>query len=148
MQSRPKDGLPQVSVDDLHSTTQIVIPHRSPKLTRSALKYASRLGESLEFRLHLIDVHVVPYGFALDDPDVNPKHLTRRLRSLAQESDLPVFAEVVYARDWEYGFRRSLAPRSVVLIPIQGTWWRRTREKRLAARLRSSGHQVIWVEAE
>jgi hypothetical protein len=56
-----------------------------------------------------------------------------------------VSAEVVYARDWEQGLRRSLGPGSLVLMAIQRSWWR-TSDKRLAARLRKFGHQVVWVE--
>ncbi len=67
------------------------------------------------------------------------------LRRHAQDTDLRVFAEVVYARDWEQGFRRALGPGSVILMAIQRSWWR-TKDKRLAARLRKLGHQVIWVE--
>ena len=124
---------------------QIVIPHRSPRLTKAALKYASTFADGLNIRLRLIDVHVVPYGVPLDEPTVDPKYLARRLRSLAQESTIPVSAELVYARDWEQGFRRALGPVSVVLIAIKRSWWRSS-EKRLAARLRKLGHQVIWVE--
>src|SRR3989442_12200854 len=121
---------------------QVVIPHRAPKLTKAALKYASTLAGDLNARVRLIDVHVVPYGVPLDEPTVNPKHLERRLRNLAQETDLRVLAEVVYARDWEQGFRRALNPGSVVLMPIQRSWWR-TSENRLAARLRKLGNQVV-----
>ena len=126
------------------ATLQLVIPHRTPELTKAALKFAATFA-SLNVRLRLIDVHVVPYGVPLDEPTVNPRHLTRRVRLLAQESTVPVSAEVVYARDWEQGLRRSLAPGSLVLMAIQRSWWR-TSEKRLAARLRKIGHQVIWVE--
>jgi hypothetical protein len=124
---------------------QIVIPHRTPELTRAALKYAAGLADDLDVRLRLLDIHVVPWGVPLDEPAVNPKYLARKIRSLAQESTLPVSAEVVYARDWEVGLRRSLGPGSLVLMPIKRSWWR-TSDKRLAARLRKLGHQVIWVE--
>ena len=126
---------------------QIVIPHRTPRLTKAALKYAATFADGLNIRLRLIDVHVVPYGVPLDEPTVDPKYLARRLRSLAQESTIPVSAELVYARDWEQGFRRALGPVSVVLIAIKRSWWRSS-EKRLAARLRKLGHQVMWVECE
>jgi len=56
-------------------------------------------------------------------------------------------AALVYARDWEQGFRRSLAPGSLVLMTIKRSWWR-TSDKRLAARLRKIGHQIVWVESE
>ena len=123
----------------------IVIPHRTPQLTKSALKYAASLANNLNVRIRLVDVHVVPWGVPLDEPTVDPKYLIRRIRSLAQESILPVSAEVVYARDWEQGLRRSLGPGSLVLMAIQRSWWR-TSDKRLAARLRKLGHQVIWVD--
>src|SRR5215831_7573173 len=123
---------------------QIVIPHRTASLTRAVLKYAAGLTKDLNVRLRLIDVHVVPWGVPLDEPAVNPKYLARRIRSLAQETNLAVSAEVVYARDWEQGLRRSLGPGSLVLMGIRRSWWR-TSDKRLAARLRKLGHQVIWV---
>jgi len=126
---------------------QVVIPHRATQLTKAALKYAASLANDLNVRLRLIDVHVVPYGVPLDQPTVSPQYLIRRIRNLARESILPVSAEIVYARDWEQGFRRALGPGSVVLMAIKRSWWRSS-EKRLAARLRKIGHQVIWVECE
>jgi hypothetical protein len=132
-----------VSIPDL----QVVIPHRSPELTRSALKYASTLAMDLNVRLRLIDVHVVPYGVPLDEPTVDPRHLARRVRSLAMESELPISAEVIYARDWELGLRRALAPGSLVLMAMKRSWWP-TKDKRLASRLRKLGHQVMWVESD
>jgi hypothetical protein len=135
------DLAPPAVVTDL----PVVIPHRSPDLTRAALKYAAGLAGDLNVRLRLVDVHVVPYGIPLDAPTANPKHLTRKLRQLAQESALPISAEVIYARDWELGFRRALAPGSLILMAMKRSWWP-TKDKRLAARLRKFGHQVIWVE--
>jgi hypothetical protein len=134
---------PAVYIPDL----QVVIPHRSPELTRSALKYAATLAMDLNIRLRLIDVHVVPYGVPLDAPTVDPRHLARRVRSLAMESELPISAEVIYARDWEQGLRRALAPGSLVLMAMKRSWWP-NKDKRLAARLRKLGHQVMWVECE
>jgi hypothetical protein len=128
------------------SNLQIVVPHKTSQLTRAALTYAAGLAKDLNARIRLIHIHVVPYGVPLDKPNVNPRHLARRLRQLAQESAMPVSAEVIYARDWEQALRRSLAPGSLVLMAIKRSLWR-TSEKRLAARLRKIGHQVIWVEA-
>ena len=135
------------AVPEAIPTLQVVIPFKTPPLARTALRYASNFADELHARIRLIDVHVVPYGVPLDEPTVDPKHLTRRLSQLAQESTVPISAEVVYARDWEQGFRRSLAPGSLVLMVIKRSWWR-TSEKRLAARLRKLGHQVIWVEGD
>src|SRR5579862_2491162 len=141
--SRSGDELSQVAA--YSPELQVVIPHKTPQLTRAALKYAASLANDLNVRLRLIDVHVVPWGVPLDAPAVDPKYLVRRIRGLAQESTLPVSAEVVYARDWEQGLRRSLGPGSLLLMAIQRSWWR-TSDKRLASRLRKLGHQVIWVE--
>jgi len=129
------------------SNLQVVIPHRAPQLTKAALRYASRFASDLNVRIRLIDVHVVPYGVPLDEPTVNPRYVARRLSRFVQDSTIQVSAEVIYARDWEHGLRRALAPGSLILIAIKRSWWR-TSEKRLAARLRKSGHQVIWVESE
>jgi len=129
------------------SRLQVVIPYRTASLTRAAFQYAANFADDLNVRIRLIDIHVVPYGVPLDRPTVHPKHLARRLRQLALESELPISAEVIYARDWEQGFRRSLAPGSLVLMPMKRSWWRNS-EKRLASRLRKLGHQVVWVESE
>ncbi|HYR84598.1 MAG TPA: hypothetical protein VE422_11020 [Terriglobia bacterium] len=138
---------PAPALGPVSGDVQLVIPHRTPKLTRAALKFAATLAAGLDIRVRLVDVHIVPYGVPLDEPTVDPKHTARRLRGLLQDSELRVSPEVVYTRDWEQGFRRALGPASVVLMPIQRSWWR-TAEKRLAARLRKFGHQVIWVECE
>ena len=127
------------------SRLSIVIPHRTAHRTKAALKYAATFANDLNVSLRLVDVHVVPWGIPLDEPTVDLRYLYRRIRSLAHESGLPVSAEVVFARDWEQGLRRALGPGSLVLMAIQRSWWR-TRDKRLAARLRKLGHQVIWVE--
>ena len=131
----------------VYTDLQIVIPHRETQLTRAALKYAARFANDLNVSVRLVDVHVVPYGVPLDEPTVDPKHLARRIRNLARESTLQISPEIVYARDWEQGLRRSLGPGSLVLMAIKRSWWR-TSEKRLAARLRKLGHQVIWVESK
>jgi hypothetical protein len=125
----------------------LVIPHRTPKLTRAALKCAAQFAEGKNLRVRLIDVCVVPSGSDLAELPVNRNRRERRLKILAQESRFRVSVEVVYARKWEHGFRRALSPASIVLFPIKLTSWQ-TAEKRLAARLRKAGYRVEWVEAE
>src|SRR5690348_13001041 len=118
---------------------ELVIPHRTPEFTKSALKYAETLGD---IQVRLVDIHVVPYGVSLDRPIIQRKQLERRLKRLARETDRQALAEVVYARNWEQGLRRVLKSVSTVLLPIRRSAWR-TSEKRLAARLRKTGHTVI-----
>ena len=133
--------LPSVTDDNL----KIVIPFRDPKSTKAALNYACGLIEGLKARIRLI--HVVPYGIPLDQPTVRPKRLEGWLKKVARQNELPVASEIVHARDWEQGFRRRLAPQSVVLLPMRRTCWC-TSEKRLGARLRRLGHTVVWVDSD
>jgi hypothetical protein len=123
---------------------ELVIPYRTPEFTKSALRYAEALGVE-DIQVRLIDIHVVPYGVSLGRPTIQRKHLERRLRRLARETNLRASAEVVYARNWEQGLRRVLSSVSTILLPIHRSSWR-TSEKRLAARLRKTGHTVIWID--
>jgi hypothetical protein len=141
--SAPMQDLAPVAIADL----EIVIPLITARLARAALKYAWWFSSNLHARIRLIDVHVVPYGVPLDRPTVDSRYLARRLRQIVEESRVSVSAEIVYARDWEQGLRRSLSPGSLVVFAVRRSWWR-MREKRLAARLRKAGHQVVWVESE
>jgi hypothetical protein len=131
----------------IYNDHQIVIPFRDSKLTRAALKQAAGLIAAQDSRVRLIDVQVVPYGVALDSHTVEPKYLERRLKHLARDSGLQISTEIVYARNWEQGLRRCLTPQSTVLLPMRRAWWQ-TSEKRFAARLRRSGHTVVWVECD
>src|SRR5215813_9044516 len=58
---------------------ELVIPHRTPELTKSALKYAAALGVD---QVRLIDIHVMPYGVSLDRPTLQRKHLERGSKGL------------------------------------------------------------------
>ena len=124
---------------------EVAIPHKSPEGTRAALAHAAVLGVGLNLSVRLIDVHVVPYALPIEKPSVQLEHLENNLRTVSACSKVPVIPELVLARDWEDGLRRSLRRRSVVLIPIRKAWWR-SQDKRMAERLRKHGHQVIWVE--
>jgi len=126
---------------------QIIIPFRDSKLTKVALKHAVRFVDGTDSRVLLVDVQIVPYGVPLDHPPCDLQPVERRLKHLAKDCALPVSVEVVYARDWERGFRCVLAPGAIVLLPIYMSWWT-TREKRLAARLRKLGHPVVWVRCD
>ena len=138
-------SLPDVSTRS--GPLDVVIPYKTPKLTAAALECAVSMGQGLDIRLRLIQVYVVPYALPLDKPDVSPDHLKDSLRRIAKKCAVPISPELIFARDWEAGFRRTLRPHSVVVIPIQKAWWR-SHDKRMAERMRKHGHQVIWVEYE
>ena len=140
---RPAEPAQSVKV----RAVEVAIPFKTPELTSAALESATSLGHELNLNVRLIHVHVVPYSLPLDKPSVRREHLENKLRRIAERSAIPVLPEIVFARDWEEGFRRSLRPRSVVLFPIKKSWWR-SHDKRMAERLRKHGHQVIWVDCE
>src|SRR5262245_38932172 len=117
---RPRaSGLDVPMFDDL----QVVIPFRDSTLTKAALKYATALSEREDVRVRLINIHVVPYGVPLDEPAVDANQLERRMKSLARECELPISVDVIFARDWEQGFRRALTPGSIVLLPMRRASW-------------------------
>src|SRR5262245_56054654 len=119
----------------------IAIPHRTPQFTRAALKYAADLLDGWDIRVRVIEIHVVPYGVPLEPAAINPKSSVQQVKKLARKIAVRISAEVVFARNWERGFRRVLSPKSTVLLPAPRSS-RATSEKRLAARLRKFGHSV------
>jgi len=139
-----RQSISQPDISTRSGPIDVVIPYKTPRLTAAALECAASMGQGLDIRIRLIDVHVVPYALPLDKPDVHRGHLESNLRKAARNSAVPISPQLVFARDWEIGFRRTLRPHSVVLIPIQKAWWR-SHDKRMAERIRKHGHQVIWV---
>jgi hypothetical protein len=144
---KQKDRPPELEQSVRVRAVEVAIPFKTPELTSAALESATSLGHQLSINLRLIHVHVVPYPLPLDKPSVCCDHLENKLRRIAERSSIPVQPELIFARDWEEGFRRALRPRSVILMPIQKSWWR-SHDKRMAERLRKHGHQVIWVDCE
>jgi hypothetical protein len=144
---KQKEQAPELDPSHRFRAVEVAIPFKTPELTSAALESAATLGNELNMNLRLILVHVVPYSLPLDKPSVRQDYLEKNLRRIAERSTVPVHPELVFARDWEEGFRRALRPRSVVLIPIQKSWWR-SHDKRMAERLRKHGHRVIWVDCE
>jgi hypothetical protein len=121
----------------------LVIPYTTPELTRAALRHAGVCSD-LNVHVSLIDVQVVPYPCAIDQPPINREYSSSRLRELFKESGLPGRAEVVYTRDLFEGFKRALEPGSLVIIAAKKRWWR-TREEKLARALSDAGHHVMLL---
>src|SRR5205814_6673731 len=63
----------------------LVIPFTTPELTRAALRHA-RVCSGLDVHVSLVDVQVVPFPCALDQPAVNNEYSQRRLQELFSES--------------------------------------------------------------
>jgi hypothetical protein len=123
----------------------LVVPYTTPELTRAALRHAAVCSD-LNIHVSLVDIQVVPFPCPLDQPPINKEYSARRLRELFSETGLPGGVAVVYTRDWLEGFRRTLEPKSLVILATRKRWrpWP-TREEKLARALTRAGHQVMLL---
>lgn len=123
----------------------LVVPFRTTEQTTAALKFAATMGKGLNWSVRLVDVQVVPVQFSMASPPIDRAFSENRLQTLAGALDVPVRANLVYARDWESGFDHLLKPDSLVVLAIRKRFWK-TADQRLAERLTKHGHQVVLVE--
>ena len=122
-----------------------VIPYTHPSITREALAAAASLTGGLSARVLVAAVHVVPFPADLHFPELVRIHLEARLAELAAESPVAVEPVVVLARSEEEGIA-CIAPRgATVIIGARKRLWP-TRERRLALRLKRSGHSVAVLD--
>ena len=136
-------------IQELHADVlQVVVPvFRTPEETTAALEFAATLSEGLNWSVRLVDVQAVPFHCTLELPPINREFSESRLQALAAAVDVPVRADLVYARAWDEGFDRLLRPESLVVLATRKRFWK-TAEERLAARLTRQGHHLILVECK
>ena len=84
----------------------------------------------------------VPYPLELAGSPVAIDWLEETLCELASKSAVDTHVDIILSRDTQRTLRRVLRPHSLVVIGSRRRWWR-TKEQRLAERLRNDGHQVI-----
>jgi hypothetical protein len=120
----------------------LVVPFTTPELTRSALNAADRMGGELNASLRLVKVQVVPYPLQIDQPPVYLEFLKNQLDQF--RSELPMTNEVRLSREAETGLLGALKCDSIVVLATRRRPWR-TRNERLAAKLRRAGHKVVLI---
>jgi hypothetical protein len=120
----------------------LVVPFTTPDLTRSALNAADRMGGELNASLRLVKVQVVPYPLQIDQPPVYLEFLKNQLAQF--RSELPMTNEVRLSREAEAGLLGALKRDSIVVLATRRRPWR-TRNERLAAKLRRAGHKVVLI---
>jgi hypothetical protein len=120
----------------------LVVPFTTPDLTRIAIKAAERLSPGLHASVRLLKVQLVP--FPLQQSPVHLGFLKRQLEAF--QSELPLSAHILLAREYEPDLMRALGPGSIVILASKCRPWR-TRSESLAAKLRRGGHQVVLVYA-
>jgi hypothetical protein len=119
----------------------------SADATLAALKEAGDLARSLGGHITLIVPQIVPYPLPLTSPPVLADFNERRLRVIASGCRVETRVCIYLCRDPLETLRSVLKPHSLVVVGSRKRWWP-TAEKRLAAKLRSAGHEVIVTERE
>ena len=117
------------------------------KGTSMALKTASQLAADLNACIRIRAAFAVPMRLPLDHPQISIVFMEKLLSDLAAQlpEDAPEATGHIYlCRDRLETFSRVLFPNSLVVIAGPKRPWR-TDESRIARRLQSNGHRVIFV---
>jgi hypothetical protein len=118
----------------------------SIRATVAALKHAGALAARLGARIRLVVPQIVPYPLPLNKPPVARDFNERRFRALANESAVETTVHVYLCRDQKAMLSSLLKPHSLIVIGGYKRMWPGV-EKRLARKLRRSGHEVVLIEA-
>ena len=148
----PVTGAPaRPLAEEAGSELNVTVVFTSVDATLAALKAArSFLGEQacgLGGRITLIVPQIVPYPLPLARPPVLADNSERRLRVIAGHGRIETRICIYLCRDSLETLKSVLKPHSLVVIGSRKRWWP-TAEKRLAAQLRSAGHEVIVTESD
>jgi hypothetical protein len=133
---------------DAEKQLNICVVFTSIAGTMAALRTAGTLANRLRGHITLMVPEVVPFHLPLNKPPVMHHWNERRFRVLA--AGCPVETSVMFylCRDRDETLAQALEPRSLVVIGGKKKRWWPTSEARLAARMRSLGHEVILTETE
>ena len=126
-------------------SAEIVVLHTGSKLTPAAVEAAANLTKGLNFHLVVIAVHILPYPLQLTAVSAMKEHLEAELAQVAEGSQMPVAARIVFARDMAEAFRQSVRPESLVLIAERRRWWP-TRASKWARELAKGGFRTALID--
>lgn len=127
------------------SKLDISVVFTSVEPTLAALKEAGSLAGALGGRITLIVPQIVPYPLPLTSPPVLVDFNERRLKVIARDARVETRVCIYLCRDAMETLRSVLKPNSLVVVGCRKRWWP-SAEKRLAAKLRRAGYQVIVTE--
>jgi hypothetical protein len=130
--------------EETDSKLDISVVFTSVDATLTALKEAANLAGSLGGRITLIVPQIVPYPLPLTSPPVLVDFSERRLRVIANNCRVETRVSIYLCRDPLETLNSVLKPHSLVVVGSRKRWW--TAEKRLAAKLRRAGHEVVITE--
>lgn len=144
----PVTGAPvRPFTEETDSKLDISVVFTSVDPTLTALKEAGNLASTLGGRITLIVPQIVPYPLPLTSPPVLVDFNERRLRVIASNCRVETRVCIYLCRDALETLQTVLKPHAVVVVGCRKKWWP-TAEKRLVAKLRRAGYQVIVTERE
>jgi hypothetical protein len=123
---------------------RVFVPYTSVELTKAALAAATVLVRSLDLHITLVAVQIVPFPLPLERSAVAPDFLEQRLLVIAGEIEAAVDAQLIFARDLNFGIQRVIPPNSLVVVATKKSWWP-TSEAKLARSLARAGHSVALL---
>ena len=123
---------------------RVFVPYTSVELTRAALTGATVLVRNLDLHITLFAVQIVPFPLPLERSAVAPDFLEQRLLVIAGEIEAAFDAQLIFARDLDFGMQRVLPPNSLVVVATKKSWWP-TSEAKLARSLARAGHSVALL---
>ena len=142
----PVTGVPpRPFTEETDSKLDISVVFTSVDATLTALQEAGHLAASLRGRITLIVPQIVPYPLPVTSPPVLVDFNERRLRVIASNCRVETRVSIYLCRNALETLQTVLKPHSLVIIGSRKRWWP-TAEKRLAAKLRHLGHQVVVIE--
>jgi hypothetical protein len=141
-----RPGLAEPGRED--SRQDIAVVFTSIEGTLAALKHAGALAQRLAGRITLLVLQIVPHPLPLSSPPVLIDWSEQRFRVIAGASLVDTTVRVYLCRDRDQILKHVLCPRSLVVLGGPRRWYRFTAERRLARRLRRSGHEVALIETE
>ena len=142
----PADGSLSGSADDERGQGLCVIATTDTG-TRLALTTARDLSQGLNLRVVLLVPHIVPHALPLEHPADPVTFTEARFRRLAEDTGTDILVRVCICRP-ETASLEAMLPRQATVL-IGGTyrrWWR-SQEQRLARRLTTLGHRVLFIDA-
>ena len=126
-----------------NSSLEIVVLHTAAKETVDALKMAADLASGLA-PVRLVAIQEVPYPLPLDAPPVSVEFLEKRFSNMTLAAGVDARVDIRLCRDAQDVVESELGPHCVVVMGGRRRWWP-TAAMRLARRLESLGHQVVFT---
>ena len=93
-------------------------------------------------------VLLVPWTVSsTDDAPLNDRAIVEGYRHMADETGVDVAVRLCVCTGYKDAFRWMLPRHSTVVVGGRRRWWWPTREQRMADRLKSAGHKVVFADA-